>query len=177
MTSPFDPVFNDLKTTVMQPCADTPAEASQQREGKRGKNRWGMLSKQDMERKELSWDDFDHEYTIELGEPTSEPGRSGSTLLVFEKGDTSNCLVLRSCAPSDFKTARKQLVELARTERFKEFFLSTKCVFTHKGRIHVGSEYSDISLAEIIDGPFDLREAHVALVLRQESYPLEFSCT
>jgi len=165
MTSPFDPVFNDLKTTVMQPFADTPAEASQQRGGNRGK------------RKELWWDDFDHEYTIELGEPTSEPARSGSTLLVFEKGDTSNCLVLRSCAPSDFKTPRKQLVELAQTSGFKEFFLATKCVFTHKGRIHVGSEYSDISLAEIIDGPFDLREAHVALVLRQESYPLEFSCT
>ncbi|PMD22680.1 hypothetical protein NA56DRAFT_702467 [Hyaloscypha hepaticicola] len=145
-------------------------KASQQQGASRSKNRWGLLTKQaetiaglisDMERKsneELQWNDFDHEYTMELGSSDTEPD---STLLVFEKEDTDKSLVLRSCPPADFEPDRKQLVELARTS---DSFLATKCVFNHNGRVYVGSGYSDISLAEIIEGPFELKEKHVALV-------------
>jgi hypothetical protein len=125
----------------------------------------------DIERKsngQLLWHDFDYQYTIELGNPASEPGGSGSILLVFEKEDTNKCLVLRSCTPLDFKLARKQLVELGRCV---DSLLATKCVFNYYRGVYVGSEYSDFCLAEIIDSPFELNEKHVALVLRQESAP------
>ena len=119
-----------------------------------------------MERKknrQLQWHDFDHEYTTELGEPRE----LGSTLMVFEKDDTNECCVLRSCTLPNFTQTRKQLVELAQTGPCDASFLATKCIFNYKGRVYVGSEFSDLSLAEIINGPFELKEKHVAAVLRE----------
>jgi hypothetical protein len=108
--------------------------------------------------RKLEWEDFDHTKTLKLG-------LSGSTSIVFPRQPLSNsdCAVLRFCDEVAFTAEKRGLVETA----INEHFLSVRCLFSYDRKFFVGSELSDMSLADIIDCTIALREIHLATILAQ----------
>ncbi len=142
------------------------------------KHRWGILAnpiansidlsprptptradQANVSRKEITqWDDIDHVQTLHLGD-------SGGTSIVFHS-ITCDYVVLRSCPETRYTSEKKALVELSRTQSNKHLLL-TACVFSHKRRLYVGNELSDISLEDLIDCTIPFEEKHVKTILGQ----------
>ena len=104
------------------------------------------------------WEDLDHAQTLCLG-------NSGATTIVYRKPNL-DCAVLRSCSETQYTSEKKALVELSRTQS-NLHLLSTKWIFSHSKRLYVGSELSDMSLADIIDCTISLEENHIKTILNQ----------
>ncbi|KAH8787539.1 hypothetical protein F5882DRAFT_461552 [Hyaloscypha sp. PMI_1271] len=111
------------------------------------------------------WEDLDHTQTLHLGD-------SEATRIVYQKL-TFDYAVLRSCPETEYTSEKKALVELSRTQS-NMHLLSTAWVFSYKRRLHVGSELSDMSLADIIDCTISLEEIHVKTILHQVAQALRF---
>ena len=115
---------------------------------------------------QLQWEDFDHAKTLTLNE-------SGTTSICYQK-DTNESVVLKLCEKKDFTPLRQQLVTMAGLYGDDAAFLSTKCLFNYKQNVYVGSQLSDMSLADIIECSIPLEEEHVSTILNQVS--VLFSC-
>jgi len=127
--------------------------------------RWGLLSTGSKAlnecEKHLQWEDFDHTQTLAIAD-------SGSTVICYQE-KTGDFVVLKSCTESDYSTSRKKLVEMARSDEENALFLLTKCVFNYNDNVYVGSELSDMSLADIIECSIALEEKHLSTILNQVS--------
>ena len=137
------------------------------------RHRWGMLPASTSLEPLLEniahrqrWEEFDHSQTLVLGD-------MNTTSIVFQKYPENKAFglaVLRFCERKHFTDEKRKLLEAAGQK--SQLFLSTLCVFEHNRKIFVGSELSDMSLADIIDCTIPLQEIHVATVTKQViSYP------
>lgn len=120
-------------------------------------SRWGMLPKA-AELSTVKWEDFDHSQTLHLGYSTT-------TRIVF-KFTTLDPVLLKSCKSFSYTDLRGKLVEIAKTSQ-DALFLETKCVFSYRQDVYVGSELSDMSLEDIIDCTIPLQEVHLSSILYQ----------
>lgn len=114
----------------------------------------------------LGWEDIDHSQTLDLGD-------LGSTSIVFQKvfdnkRDIPNYMVLRSCYQYDFTPEKRKLVEMAQAHD-NSYFLATRSIFNYNQKVFVGSELSDISLADIIDCTIPINETQLSTILYQVS--------
>jgi len=109
----------------------------------------------------LQWEDFEHTATLSLGD-------SGATSIIFPiRSFGFDCLVLKRYPLDHYTEERRILVEMTLTNPAIDSFLATKCVFSRDETICVGSEMSDMSLADIIDCNIPLKETHVSMILSQ----------
>ena len=119
----------------------------------------------------LRWDDIDDSQTLDLG-------GSGSTSLVFTKNSDPgspgpNYFTLRSYSQVKFTPERRRLIELASAE--ENLFLSVRCVFNQNQRLYVGTELSDMSLADIVDCSIPVNEIHLSAILGQVSSRINYA--
>jgi hypothetical protein len=108
--------------------------------------------------KSLQWEDFDHSQTLSLG-------AAESTSIVFEKMNLGH-VALRFCPLSGYSAEKKRLVHIAQKAE-QTSFLTTRCIFNYEQKVYVGSELSDMSLADIIDCTIPLQEVHLSAILNQ----------
>ncbi|CZR55717.1 uncharacterized protein PAC_05605 [Phialocephala subalpina] len=124
------------------------------------KFRWGMLgnpaSSPSSSKSSLTWDDFDHSQTLNLG-------YSNSTSIVFQRKSFAP-YILRFCDNSNLTEERKLLTDIAQPNTP---LLATRFVFKYGKQHFVGSSLSDMSLADIIDSTIALEEMHVSAILKQ----------
>jgi hypothetical protein len=107
----------------------------------------------------LQWDDFDYSQTLHLG-------FSESTSVVYRK-NTFEPTVIRSTSKVSYNKVKRGLVEMTRAHLNLKSFMLTVCVIKYSSKIFVGSELSDISLAEMIDYTISFLECHLSAILSQ----------
>lgn len=133
------------------------------------KSRWGMMpspsiyaTRDSKSTPPLQWEDFDHTQTLVLGDSTS---------IFYPKKNLQQRTVVSFCDKIFYTEEMSRLVEIAHAPE-NNSFLSTSCVFEHEDRMYVGSELSDIALADIINCNIPVREQHLSAILNQVRIPL-----
>ena len=119
----------------------------------------------------LRWEDIDDSQTLDLG-------GLGGTSLVFTKDSERpgpNYFALRSYNQAEFTPERRRLIELASAD--ENLFLEVHCLFDHNRKVYVGTELSDMSLADIIDCTMPINEVQLSAVLGQVSSRINYGAT
>jgi hypothetical protein len=119
----------------------------------------------------LRWDDIDDSQTLDLGDP-------GGTSIVFTKESSPEShepsyFVLRCSAQVEFTPARRRLLELASAD--EDLFLAVRCVLHRSQKVYVGTELSDMSLADIIDCTISINEIQLSAILSKVSSRITYA--
>jgi hypothetical protein len=107
-----------------------------------------------------------------LNTQTLDLGGLGGASLVFTKisdreSHEPHYFALRSCNRVEPTPERRRLIEVASGD--ENLFLTVRCLFDHNQRVHVGTELSDMSLADIVDCSIPVNEIHLSAILAQVS--------